>query len=165
MKNRGFTTIELITSFSVALTILIILFNVVLLIKDYYEDVNLKTKILINKDNLSYAINNKLKNNEIKSVTTCLDTDNCFLFTYTDDTTSKLIYDKVNKVITFNNYTFEINDNINVSDIIIKEDYTKTSNEIYNGYFVIYIPITSNNIDYSIRVMYQFNTENLVITV
>lgn len=165
MNKRGFTTIELITSFSVAITILIILFNVVLLIKDYYQDINTKTRLLVNKDNLSYAINSKLKDNTLKSLTTCADTSNCFLFTYNDNTSDKLIYDIDNSIITFNNYTFEITDDITVSNISIKEDYTLSSSTIYNGYFVINIPITSNNKDYSIRIMHQFNTENLMITI
>lgn len=165
MNKKGFTTVELITSFSLSITILIILFNIVLLLKNYYEDINSKTKLLVSKDNLSYAINNKFKNSTIKSLTTCLDTNNCFLFTYEDDTTSKLVYDENNKIITFDNYTFEITDDITVSNISIKEDYTLSSSTIYNGYFVINIPITSNNIDYSIRIMYQFNTENLVINI
>ena len=119
MNKKGFTTIELISSFSIAMVILIVLFNVVLIMKDSYQNLDGETELLVQKDNLSYTINKKLRDKNLVQLTTCTDTTNCYLFTYDDSTFDKLIYDKDKKVITFNSYTFEISDSITVNDIKI----------------------------------------------
>ena len=127
MNKKGFTTIELIASFSIAMVILIVLFNVVLIMKDSYQNLDGETELLVQKDNLSYTINKKLRDKNLVQLTTCTDTTNCYLFTYDDSTFDKLIYDKDKKVITFNSYTFEISDSITVNDIKINEHYDDTT--------------------------------------
>ena len=163
MKNKGFTIIELFTSFTLASVIMIILFNIVLILKDSLSKVNTKTNMLIEKDNLSYNINKRFKEKELSSITTCEEGDKCYLFTYSDDTSDKLIYSNTDKSITFNNYTFDIIDGITVEEPVITEHYDTMSSTKYNGYFIINIPITFNNKDYSIKVVKHFNTDSLVI--
>lgn len=162
MNKKGFTVIELIASFSIAITIFIILFNVVLIIKDDYQEIKDKTNLLVNKNNLSYTINEQLQNNTLISLTTCDDYDICYLFTYDDNTSDKLIYDEVNKVISFHNFTFEIDNTMTLGNINIEEYYDDVTTNL-DGYFIINIPITQNKKDFSIKVMYQFNTDNVVI--
>lgn len=165
MNKKGFTTIELIASFSIAMVILIVLFNVVLIMKDSYQNLDGETELLVQKDNLSYTINKKLRDKNLVQLTTCTDATNCYLFTYDDSTFDKLIYDKDKKVITFNSYTFEISDSITANDIKINEHYDDTTSTLYNGYFIINIPLKYNNKDYSIKIIHQFNTDNLVIII
>lgn len=160
--NRGFTTIELVASFSIAMVILTLLFNVVLIMKDDYNNIEQKTDLLIKKDNLSYNINEKLKEKKLTRIENC-DISSCYLFMYSDSTSDKLIYDKNDNTISFNNYTFSGNDNIEIDDISIKEYYDKTQSNLYNGYLVINIPISYNNKDYSIKVLYYYNTDDLTI--
>ena len=62
--------------------------------KDNMSDINTKTNMLVAKDNLSYNINKRLKEKVLTSLTTCEDGDKCYLFTYSDDTSDKLIYSK-----------------------------------------------------------------------
>lgn len=164
MNKKGFTVIELLASFSLAISIFIILFNVVLIIKDDYQDIKDKTNLLVNKNNLSYIINEQLKNNTLTSLTTCDDHNICYLFTYEDNNTDKLIYDSANKVIRFHNFTFEVDDTITLGDINIKEYYDQVTTSL-DGYFIINIPITQNKKDYSIKVIYQFNTDNVFINI
>ena len=164
-KNNGFTTVELITSFTLASVIMIILFNIVLILKDNLSKVNTKTNMLIEKDNLSYNINKRFKEKEISSITMCEDGDKCYLFTYSDDTSDKLIYSNTDKSITFNNYTFDIIDGITVEEPVITEHYDTMSSTKYNGYFIIHIPIKIDNKDYSIKVVKHFNTDSLVIDI
>ena len=47
MNKKGFTTIELITSFTLASIIMIILFNIILIMKDNLSKVNAMTNTLI----------------------------------------------------------------------------------------------------------------------
>ena len=162
-KNKGFTTIELITSFTLASVIMIILFNIILILKDNLSKVNAKTNMLVEKDNLSYNINKRFKEKEISSITMCDEGDKCYLFTYSDDTSDKLVYSNTDKTITFNNYTFDIIDGITVEEPTITEHYDTMSSTKYNGYFIIHIPIKIDNKDYSIKINKHFNTNSLVI--
>ena len=164
-KNKGFTTIELITSFTLASVIMLILFNIILILKDNLSKVNAKTNMLVEKDNLSYNINKRFKEKEISSITMCDEGDKCYEFTYSDDTSDKLIYSNTDKTITFNNYTFDIIDGITVEEPTITEHYDTMSSTKYNGYFIIHIPIKIDNKDYSIKVVKHFNTDSLVIDV
>ena len=165
MNKKGFTTVELITSFTLATVVMLILFNVIIIMKDKLSETNIKTKMLVEKDNLSYNINKRLKEKEISSITMCGEGDKCYEFTYSDDISDKLIYSSTDKTITFNNYTFDIIDGITVEEPVIKEYYDTMSSTKYNGYFIIHIPIKLDNKDYSIKVNKHFNTDSLVIDV
>lgn len=164
MNKKGFTVIELVTSFSIAMVIIVVLFNVVLIMKENYKLMDQRTDLLIKKDNLSYALNQKFKNSKLVSLEQCNDYDKCYLFTYEDNHTDKLVY-KNNDMIKFNAYTFEISNSMSVSEPIINEYYDDTTSTLYDGYFIITIPITFNEKDYSIKVIHQFNTENLKIVI
>lgn len=165
MNKKGFTTIELITSFTLASIIMLILFNIILIMKDNLSKVNAMTNTLVEKDNLSYNINKRLKEKELSSITTCEDGDKCFLFTYSDSTSDKLVYSSTDKTITFNNYTFSITDDMSVESPTITEHYDTMSSTKYNGYFIINIPITVNGKDYSIKVNKHFNTDSVIVDV
>ena len=131
--------------------------------KDNMSSVNAKTNVLVNKDNLSYNINKRFKEKELSSITMCDEGDKCYLFTYSDSTSDKLIYSSTDKIITFNNYTFNITDDMKVDIPTITEHYDVMSSTKYNGYFIINIPITVDNKDYSIRLVKHFNTDSVVI--
>ena len=163
MKKNGFTTVELIASFSIASSIMLLLFNVVIIMKGNLSTINSKTNLLVSKDNLSYNINKKLQEKELSSLTTCADGSICYLFTYSDSTSDKLIYDSTNNSITFNNYTFEISDDMTLGTMEITEHYDTMSSTNYNGYFIINIPLTLDSKDYSINILHYFNTANLSI--
>ena len=165
MSKKGFTVIEILASFSIALTILIVLFNVVIIMKDNLGKVNAMTNTLVEKDNLSYNINKRLKEKELASLTTCNEGDKCYLFTYSDSTSDKLVYNSSDKTITFNNYTFDITDDMNVEQPIINEYYDTMSSTTYNGYFILNIPIVLDNHDYSINIIKYYNSNNVIINI
>ena len=161
MNKKGFTTIELITSFSIASVIMLVLFNVIIIMKDNMSDINTKTNMLVAKDNLSYNINKRLKEKELTSLSMCEDGDKCYLFTYSDSTTDKLVYNTDS--ITFNNYTFDIISDITVTAPTVTEHYDSMNSTTYDGYFIINIPIQFDKKDYSIKVIKYFNTGSLMI--
>ena len=163
MNKKGFTTIELITSFTLASIIMIILFNIILIMKDNLSRVSAMTNTLVEKDNLSYNINKRLKDKELASLTMCSEGDKCYLFTYSDSTSDKLVYSITDKTITFNNYTFEITDDMNVEAPTITEHYDTMSSTTFNGYFILNIPITVDGKDYSIKVNKHFNTDSVMV--
>ena len=161
MSKKGFTVIEILASFSIALTILIVEVKVVMSIKDNLCKNNGMTKTLIDKEYWSYNINKRLKEKELTSLSMCEDGVKCYLFTYSDSTTDKLVYNTDS--ITFNNYTFEITDGITVDAPTITEHYDTMTSTTYNGYIIINIPITINNKDYSIKTVKHINSENVYV--
>ena len=163
MNKKGFTVIELLASFSIAMTILIVLFNVVIMMKDNIADINTKSNMLVSKNNLAYNINKKFSEKDISSITMCEDGVKCYLFTYSDDSTDKLVYNTDS--ITFNNYTFDITSDMNVEQPIINEYYDTMSSTTYNGYFILNIPIVSDNHDYSIKIIKYYNSNNVIINI
>ncbi len=163
MNNKGFTTVELITSFSIASVIMLVLFNVIIIMRDNMSDINSKTNMLVAKDNLSYKINKRLNEKDLTSLTMCEDGDKCYLFTYSDSTTDKLVYNTDS--ITFNNYTFEITSDITVNEPTVTEHYDSMNSTIYDGYLIINIPISINNKDYSIKTVKHINSENVIIDI
>lgn len=165
MKSRAFTVIELMASFSIALVIMIVLFNITIIMKDNLQKNDKITNLLVKKDNLSYKINTKFRNSEITSITNCSDALYCYLFTYDDNKTDKLIYNPEEKIISFDNYTFEVTDDITVDNIRIVEHYDDTNSLEFNGYFVINIPILLDEKDYSINILKFINTENIYINI
>ena len=161
MNKKGFTVIELLASFSIAMTILIVLFNVVIMMKDNIADINTKSNMLVSKDNLAYNINKKFSEKDISSITICEDGVKCYLFTYSDDSTDKLVYNTDS--ITFNNYTFDITSDITVSEPTVTEHYDSMNSTTYDGYFTINIPIQFDKKDYSIKAIKYINTNSIMV--
>ena len=161
MNKKGFTVIELLASFSIAMTILIVLFNVVIMMKDNIADINTKSNMLVSKDNLAYNINKKFSEKDISSITICEDGVKCYLFTYSDDSTDKLVYNTDS--ITFNNYTFDITSDITVNEPTVTEHYDSMNSTTYDGYFIINIPIQFDKKDYSIKAIKYINTNSIMV--
>ena len=60
MNKKGFTLIELIMTFALTAVIVTILINIFLVIRDLYNDSDLKTTLIVNQGNLSNALNSKI---------------------------------------------------------------------------------------------------------
>ena len=54
MNKKGFTLIELITTFALASVIIVILVNIIGIIKEMYVKTDVKSKLLVEQSNLSY---------------------------------------------------------------------------------------------------------------
>ena len=105
----------------------ILLFNVVLSLKDVYITNKLTTKLLINQANLSNQINSKVLEEEITSIDLCDLSTYCYKIKYTDDKTLNLVIKE--KSISFGNYTYKLEKGSYVDTDNIKLSY-KTFNEI-----------------------------------
>ena len=170
MNNRGFTVVELITTFAVASVIALVLFNVVLSIKNMYSMSNIKTNLLINQANLNEQFNSLTLDNEIVSIDFCSDSiDNstsCYNIKYSNDESYKLIIGK--KVISFNNYVYRLENGSYVDEDNIKiEKWTLESEENnYNKDSIlnIKIPILSDQYkgkNFGLNYVYLFDSKNL----
>lgn len=149
MNKKGFTLVELITTFALASVILILLINVVVLIKDIYTKSDIKTQLLIGQANLSNSLNSKIRNGNLNSYSECSDsTDFCYDFSFKDGNSIKL---KVtNSEVIFGNFVYKVKSGTK----ILTPSLTDTLD-----FLVIEIPIENKlypNEDFGINLVYRY---------
>lgn len=148
MNKKGFTLIELITTFALASVILILLINVIVLIKNVYTKSNTKTELLINQANLSNSLNSKLKKDNIKSYESCTDGNFCYEFTLSDDSVVRL--EVFNTKIKFGNFVYTLVDDTTIETPSLIDD---------KEFLVIKIPIKNKlfvNRNFGINLVYVY---------
>ncbi len=141
MNKKGFTLIELITTFALATILIIILINIVVLIKDIYNQNNTKSKMAIEQSTLSKLMNEKFQKG-LKYYSACSDSDFCYNFIFEDGETSKLVVDD-NKII-FDEYIYKLENGVGVKNPTIKRTYVDIDDESNtDNFFTIKIPVYS----------------------
>ena len=160
MNNRGFTLIELITTFALSSIIIIILINLVIIIKENYVKIDIKSNLIIEQSNLSNIINSKFNKLELISYEACFDTDFCYIFHFEENENSKLIVG--NDYITFDNYTYKMFEGSTIGESIFEINNVETlTNDVNNSFLTIEIPIINslyNNQNFGIKFVYQYNS-------
>ena len=154
MNKKGFTLIELITTFALSTVIIVLLINVVLVIKNVYSKNDIKTSLLIEQSNLSNLINKKLRKGALLSYVTCSDAKFCYNFNYIDGTTSSL---KVSEeFIIFDNYIYKVSNGTTIGDLYIDIANVSVSNDSINNSFLIITGLIDNifNINNNFKFIY-----------
>lgn len=168
MKNkRGFTTVELLVSFTMTLTIVIILFQIIIALKNLYINNGIKTQLLNKQGLITNQIASALNENKISRITRC-GTD-CYRFSYKNNQTEELQIDKLNRTIAFGNWTNTLAENSRFGSIMIDSYQTPTvSKENNNAFIIVDIPIYNDNFkdkNFGIHFIYQYNTNTDDITI
>lgn len=156
MKNRGFTLIELITTFVLASVIIILLIQVVVVIKNMYYKSDLKTELYINQANLSNTMNKKLGLNNLSSYTTCISGDMCYQFTLSNGEEISLIID--DNTIKFGTYAYKLDKASYIDNPSLTNDPS--------GFLIISIPIKNDlyrNLDFGINLVYPYDPNQIVL--
>jgi len=160
MKNKGFTLIELITTFSLATVILVLLINVVVIIKDVYTESEIKTELTINQGDFSKIINAKITDNNLVSYIECYDSDFCYSFTFKDGEVIDL--NVTVSSIKFGSYVYKLPSGTEVINPSIEELYMENTDPSLNdSILVIRIPIINKlypTEDYGINLVYTYNS-------
>lgn len=157
--KKGFTIVELIVSFSLAMIIVIFLLKIVINLKNLYNNSVLKTEIVNIQSIISNEINKSFEKT-IVDINNC--GEGCISFTYLDGSSDNLVVNT--DTIEFGNYKTTIpneyyikNQSINISYSGVFDKYKN------NSILIISIPIYNQRVEdesYEIRVVYQFNSNN-----
>lgn len=150
MKNKGFTLVELITTFALTSVIIVLLINVIVAIKNVYSNTSVKTELYINQSNLSHALNSKINGNLLTSYEECTDVASCYEFQFSDGTSTKLTI--TDKQIKFGDYVYNLDKKTNVETVTVGPDDS-------NKFLVLKIPITNElypDIDFGINLVYAY---------
>ena len=160
IKKNGFTVVELIVSFTLVITICVFLFQLVLLLRNIYNNNDTKTELLNKQATLSNLIYESLNNKNIGEINKCGNT--CIKFIYKDNTSEELSIDRDKKLIKYNNYStyLPVNSNFGVIsfDIISSNDrkILKIKVSIKNDKF--------NDKDFGLNIIYQFKEGEIVLS-
>lgn len=163
MKSKGFTIVELITTFALTAVIIIILINISVFIRNMYNKVNVKTELLIQQANLSTSINNKLNKNNIVSYSSCSDSNFCYNFNLKDDEIVKLVV--TDDGISFGNYKYKLSNGTTIDEPTIEKEYVLLEDtSANNSFLIIKIPIKNKlypKQDFGINLIYTYNSNNI----
>ena len=162
MNKKGFTLVELITSFALASVIMIFIFNIVVLLKNNYISKSVRTDLMIKQSLLSQKLNEDFTNNNIKNIVTCDSVKKCYEITLADDTTKRLTISEDDKTITYGDYVYELTQSSYTNKINVNiKTTTLTDLTLNDSLLVIDIPIYNKkytDTNFGVKVIYQFNS-------
>lgn len=114
-NNKGFSMIELIVSFSITTIIIIMLFQIIIVLKDVHTKSAIKTSLLNKQNILVDMIYKDILDNGLKNVATC--GDYCITFNFKNNDTKNFSY--ADSTITYDDYVTSIISGSTVNKIVI----------------------------------------------
>lgn len=178
VNNKGVTIVELVVSISILTIIVLFLFQLILSLKEVYNSSGIKTEMLNKQAIINREINDDLNDKQLelaRSCSTSPDVINCISFYFKDGTSKRLEFiqktDSSPAYLVYGDYKTELasgsdfnfaTSNYNIKAITITDVVDLTNDSILS----INVPIVHPNInnDYSIHVVYQYNSNNTSIT-
>lgn len=140
-NNRGFTVVEMGVSFCLIFTVCILLFQVVLSLKELYIKSDFETTLLNRQGIILNKMYKDFRNKGVSSATSC--GDSCVSFEFSDGNVKQLSTNKSNKTINYDGYEWKLDDASSVGDF----SFTTGTITGYGTYFKITIPVTNKLID------------------
>lgn len=175
-NNKGFSVLELIVSFSLTMVIVIVLFEIIVYMKELYEKSVTQTE-LINKQNIiTDYIYSDLIDNNVNEISIC--GNNCINFSYDNGEIKQLNWNTELNTLQYDNYKINLIRNTNFDqNLELKyNEYTlngvkichrgiNDSNET-NSYISIKIPISNalfENKDFGLDIFYTYNINSVFL--
>ena len=160
-NNKGFTLVEMLVSFTLSMVLIVILFQLIINLKEIYASSGIKTKLL----NKQYLITNKiytdLNEKKVIKIENCEDSPVCVQLTFTDGNTKKIEADKTTKTLKYDGYIIKLKNDSDIKTININTTTSDSNRNIFN----IKIEIKNNQFsdtDFGINIVYPYN--NLEVT-
>lgn len=168
MKNKkGATVVELIVSFALVMVISIFLFQLVISVKELYDNSVIKTELLNKQSLISNQLNLALNKKEISSISKC--GLYCLYFNYSDGKTDRLSIDLTNNTLEFGTYKTDLPSDSYFANPNIAISYAATFNSYAdNAMVIIDIPIYNDKIkdqNFGVNIIYQYNSNITDLTI
>lgn len=157
-NNKAFTIVEMLVSFTLSMILVIIMFQLIINLKEVYMSSGIKTEMMNKKYLITNKIYNDLNKLKVSRIGTCTDTEKCINFTYSNGTVKKLIIDEINKTLAYDNYIIKLNSNTNFGIIQIDTEGSSIQKKLLN----IKVPIYNDSfkdIDFGINIVYPYSTQ------
>lgn len=167
MKKEGFTLVEILVSLSLVSIVILLLFNVIIILKNLYIEDGMKTALLINQTNFNKRLQDELSKNQVTEISSC--GENCLTFTFQNGTSKTLSYEDTSNTLTFDNYKAPLAEGAKVGTFTAEtKTITTINNPSYNNSVLsIQIPITHNLIEgeFGVNLVYPYNSHVTVVSV
>lgn len=163
MKNqKGFTVIELILSFSITTIVVVLLFQLLISLKNLYNETGHKTELFIKQATITEQINKELTSKTIISVDDC--GEECIIFNFSDGSNSKLLINREENFIHYGKSATKLVLNSYFGDAKV-EFYRNAANlhNSFDSFITIKIPIyypTYEDENFGINIVYQYNSND-----
>lgn len=159
-NNKGFTLVELLVSFTLSMILIIIMFQLIINLKDIYITSGIKTEMI----NKQYLMTNKiykdLTEKKVIKIENCNNPLVCIEFTFQDGSTKKLEVDEMNKTLSYDNYIIKQNNESYFGTININTFYSQSNKKIFNANIPIYND-SFKNTDFGINIVYPYNDQEI----
>ncbi|MBE6138483.1 MAG: prepilin-type N-terminal cleavage/methylation domain-containing protein [Firmicutes bacterium] len=168
-NNRGFSILELIVSFSLTMIIVVVLFEIIIYMKELYEKSVTQTELLNKQNLITDYIYSDIYTYELDTISVC--GDNCIVFDYSMGTPKYLKWDTSLNTIGYGDYTISLLKNTYFDQTLLLSDGTHTLSgakicytydDGNNPYVSIKIPITNALFpedDFGINLLYYDTNE------
>lgn len=160
MNNKGFTLVELLVSFVLSMVLVIIMFELIIKLKELYVTSAIKTE-MINKQNLMVnKIYTDINEKKLKAINSC--GTNCINFIYSDNSTKMLYIDTAQGIINYDNYTIKLNNGSVLSSVTIRT--ISSIGPKVDKIFIIDIPIENplfKNENFGLNIVYPYNSAEM----
>ena len=152
--NKGFTLVELMTTFVLVAIISTLLIRLVITLKEVYIKGDVKTTLLTKQGVMTDKIYKDLSKNNLTKIESCAET-NCVNFVYKDKT-KKFIIDKTKKTVTYDNYTIKLGRDGYLGEIAL-DKYNSDIGSILSFKVPIYNKLTKG--DFGVNITYQLDND------
>ena len=163
-NNKAFTLVEMLVSFTLSMILVIIMFQLIINLKDVYMTSGIKTEMI----NKQYLMTNKiykdLTEKKLTGISKCEnDQQNCINISFSTGETKTFSVDLVNNTLNYDNYVQKVTNNSTIGTITINCNAITETKKI----LTIKVPITNSNFkdtDFGINIVYPFNTVEVTDT-
>lgn len=161
INKKGFTIVEMLVSFILSMIIIVIMFELILSLKNLYQTSGIKTELLNKQNLMTNKIYSDLIEKKVSIIGSC--GFECIEFTFLDKTVKRIEIDSNNGIVSYDNYTIKLTNGSYFSKITIN-DVGTTTNGVNNRIFSINIPIYNSmfkNDNFGINIVYIYNNEEV----
>lgn len=159
MNKKGFTVVELMTTFVLVSIVAFLLIRLTITLKEIYINGDMKTFLLTKQGTMTSKIYKDLEEKNLTAITSCTNNEevvnNCINFVYSSGT-KQLKIDKNNKYITYDNYAIKLDKSGYFGNSSI-DVYNSDNGNILNLKVPIYNKLING--DFGINIVYQLNNE------
>lgn len=165
-NNRGFTVVELVVSFTITLVVILLLFQIVISLKDLYVKDGVRTELLIKQSLMSQKITTSLNDHKVVVAAKCASEANCLSFTFDDGSVKTLSYNKDTNMFHYGDYTTKLVAGSKFGNIeVVNETFLNIPEGRNDSLIKIKIPITHNLAkgDYGISIDYLYDSRTVAV--
>lgn len=162
-NNKGFTLIEIITTFSVITVVITLLFQIIISLRELYIKGDLQTTLLTKQGIITKKINDDLKELKLASITSC--GAFCITFHYQTGVAYNLSLNIENNQIIYHDYTWELPEGARIGTVNTTVYKDASSATGPNAILKIEVPISHKLLekDYGLFTLYQYNANAINI--